>query len=120
VKQTIEALRREANRLGSRGVTVLRVNREGLATLGPMNTHGTSSLLGRREAATRLACSLATLDRLVRAGSLPVVYLDRRPRYLAEDVAALVHSRRSKWSECEVAPDAIYEPEHDQKGASDD
>jgi hypothetical protein len=85
-----------------------------------MNTHGTSSLLGRREAASRLACSLATLDRLVRAGSLPVVYLDRRPRYLAEDVAALVRSRRAKWRESEVTPGAIYEREYDQEGTSDD
>jgi hypothetical protein len=36
-----------------------------------------------------------TLDRLVRAGALPVVYLDRRPRFLAEDVQALIRARRT-------------------------
>jgi excisionase family DNA binding protein len=58
-----------------------------------MNTHGTSSLLGRREAASRLACSLATLDRLVRSGALKVVYLDRRPRFRSDDLEALVRAR---------------------------
>jgi excisionase family DNA binding protein len=59
-----------------------------------MTTHSTPRLLGRSEVAERLGISRQTLDRLVRAGALPVVRLDRRRRFLPEDVEALVQSRR--------------------------
>jgi hypothetical protein len=41
-----------------------------------------------------LCVSRKTLWRLVSSGELPVVYLDRRPRFLAEDVLGFVRSRR--------------------------
>jgi hypothetical protein len=41
-----------------------------------------------------LGVSNRTLDRLARSGALPVVYVDRRPRFLASDVARFVRSRR--------------------------
>jgi excisionase family DNA binding protein len=44
--------------------------------------------------AERLGISRQTLDRLVKAGALPVVRLDRRRRFLPEDVEALVRARR--------------------------
>jgi excisionase family DNA binding protein len=41
-----------------------------------------------------LGVSRKTLWRIVRSGELPAVYVDRRPRFLAEDVAAFIASRR--------------------------
>jgi hypothetical protein len=41
-----------------------------------------------------LCVSRKTLWRLVSSGQLPVVYLDRRPRFLLEDVWGFVQSRR--------------------------
>jgi excisionase family DNA binding protein len=61
-----------------------------------MSTQGSPKLLRRSEVADLLGVSPRTLDRLVEAGSLPVVYIDRRPRYLAEDVAAFVLARRRR------------------------
>ena len=55
-----------------------------------MNTQSTPRLLGRSEVAERLGISRQTLDRLVKAGALPVVGLDRRRRFLPEDVEALI------------------------------
>jgi predicted DNA-binding transcriptional regulator AlpA len=81
---------------------------------------GLPGLLTAAEVLQILAISRKTLWRLVRSGQLPVVYLDRRPRYLAEDVAALICSRRAKWRDSEVSPGAIYENERDQEGASDE
>jgi excisionase family DNA binding protein len=59
-----------------------------------MTPQSTPRLLGRSEVAALLGISRQTLDRLVKAGSLPVVRLDRRPRFLPEDVDAFVRSRR--------------------------
>jgi excisionase family DNA binding protein len=59
-----------------------------------MNTQDPPRLLRRPEVAEQLGVSSRTLDRLVRAGILPVVYIDRRPRYVAEDVEQLIRSRR--------------------------
>jgi excisionase family DNA binding protein len=59
-----------------------------------MDAQDTPRLLRRSEVADLLGVSRRTVDRLVRAGALPVVYLDRRPRYVATDVAALVRARR--------------------------
>ena len=52
-------------------------------------------LLRRDEVAELLRCSKATVDRLVRSGALPAVYIDRMPRFRAEDVGALIESRRA-------------------------
>jgi excisionase family DNA binding protein len=59
-----------------------------------MSTHDSPKLLRRAEVADLLAMSRRTVDRLVRAGELPVVYVDRMPRFLADDVRALVRARR--------------------------
>lgn len=59
-----------------------------------MTTHDTVTLLGRSEVASRLGISKMTLDRIVKAGALPVVRIDSRPRFLPEDVAEFVRSRR--------------------------
>jgi excisionase family DNA binding protein len=60
-----------------------------------MATHDTPRLLRRSEVADLLGVSRRTLDRLAQAGAIPVVYIDRRPRYLAEDVATFVRERRT-------------------------
>jgi excisionase family DNA binding protein len=52
-------------------------------------------LLARTQVAKLLGISTRTLDRLVRSGDLPAVRLDRRPRFLPEDVEILIRSRRS-------------------------
>lgn len=52
-------------------------------------------LLRRTEVARLLGCSKVTVDRLVRAGALPVIRIDRMPRFLPEDVEALICSRRT-------------------------
>jgi excisionase family DNA binding protein len=54
-----------------------------------------SRLLRRTEVADQLGISRRTLDRLVRGGALPVVRIDRMPRFLPEDVQALIQSRRT-------------------------
>lgn len=59
-----------------------------------MSIQDVSRLLQRSEVAETLGVSRRTLDRLTKAGKLPVVYIDRRPRYLAEDVIEFVESRR--------------------------
>jgi hypothetical protein len=41
-----------------------------------------------------LGVSRKTLWRIVRSGALPAVYVDRRPKFLAEDVALFIASRR--------------------------
>jgi hypothetical protein len=38
--------------------------------------------------------SRAGVYRLIRHGDLSPIYIDRRPRFLAEDIRAFVHSRR--------------------------
>jgi hypothetical protein len=43
-----------------------------------------------------LGISRATLWRIVRSGSLPVVYIDGRPRFLVSDVERLIESRRMR------------------------
>jgi excisionase family DNA binding protein len=43
-----------------------------------------------------LGVSRKTLWRIVRSGDLPVVRIDRRPRFLVEDVDAFVESRRKR------------------------
>jgi excisionase family DNA binding protein len=60
-----------------------------------MTAHDATRLLRRAEVADILGISRRTLDRLVRAGALPVVYVDRRPRFLAEDIRIFVRSRRT-------------------------
>ena len=62
-----------------------------------MDTHSIPRLLGRAEVAAQLGISRQTLDRLVKAGALPVVRLDRRRRFLPEDVETLVQSRRTSF-----------------------
>jgi hypothetical protein len=57
---------------------------------------GLPVLLSRAEAQQILCVSGKTLWRLVQSGKLPVVYIDRRPRFLPEDVWELVRSRRSR------------------------
>jgi excisionase family DNA binding protein len=74
---------------------VFRAKSKWLLRLVPMNTQNTPRLLGRAEVAAQLGISRQTLDRLVKAGALPVVQLDRRRRFLAEDVEAFVQSRRT-------------------------
>jgi excisionase family DNA binding protein len=61
-----------------------------------MAIHDTSRLLRRSEVAELLGFSTRTLDRLVQSGALPVVRVDRRPRFLMEDVEGFVRSRRTK------------------------
>lgn len=78
-------------------VTVLRVNARAVARLPGMSIHDSPRLLGRAEVAAQLGISYRTLDRLVRAGSLPVVRIDRRPRFLGADVEHLVRDRRSTY-----------------------
>jgi excisionase family DNA binding protein len=53
-------------------------------------------LIGRIEVQEILGVSRATLWRLVRSGSLPVVRIDGRVRFLLEDVSTFIHSRRSR------------------------
>jgi excisionase family DNA binding protein len=43
-----------------------------------------------------LGVSRKTLWRIVRSGDLPVVRIDRRPRFLVADVDAFVESRRKR------------------------
>jgi predicted DNA-binding transcriptional regulator AlpA len=84
-------------------VTVFVVHREGVATLGCMDrhaeTHSTEEilpeLLSRAQVQEILSISRQSLWRLVKQGALPAVYLDRRPRFLTEDVWQFVRSRRS-------------------------
>jgi hypothetical protein len=52
------------------------------------------SLLSRDEVQQILCISRKTLWRLVSSGTLPVVYVDSRPRFLPEDVWEFVRSRR--------------------------
>ena len=48
-----------------------------------------------------LNVSVPQLDRLARAGLLPVVYIDRRPRFLEADIEAFIESRRMQANEAE-------------------
>jgi excisionase family DNA binding protein len=57
--------------------------------------HARHQLLRRREVARVLAVSVRSVDRLVQKGVLPVVELDRRPRFLDSDVEELIKSRRT-------------------------
>jgi predicted DNA-binding transcriptional regulator AlpA len=57
---------------------------------------GLPRLLSRAEVEQMLCVSRKTLWRLVQRGTLPAVYLDRRPRFLPEDVWAFVLSRRRR------------------------
>lgn len=52
-----------------------------------------SILLSREEAAARLDSSLSQLDRWTRAGLLPHVDLDNRPRYRLEDLKSFAADR---------------------------
>jgi len=52
-------------------------------------------LLSREQVEQLLSVSRAQLWRLVRSGDLPVVYLDRRPRFLAEDIENFIRSGRT-------------------------
>jgi excisionase family DNA binding protein len=51
-------------------------------------------LLRRAQVADLLGVSRSTLDRIVRAGELAVVRIDRMPRFRPEDVRAFISSRR--------------------------
>jgi predicted DNA-binding transcriptional regulator AlpA len=51
-------------------------------------------LLSRYEVEQLLRVSRVQLWRLVKAGELPVIRIDNRPRFLAQDVAAFIDSRR--------------------------
>jgi predicted DNA-binding transcriptional regulator AlpA len=55
-----------------------------------------ASLLRVDDVLTRLAISRRTLYRLIAAGRLIPIYLDRRPRFDAADVAALIENARSR------------------------
>lgn len=57
---------------------------------------GLPALLSRAEVQQILCVSGKTLWRLVQSGKLPVVYIDRRPRFLPEDVWAFVRSQRRR------------------------
>jgi excisionase family DNA binding protein len=81
--------------LSPRLVTFFRVKAKRLPRLAPMTSQHIPRLLGRAEVAAQLGISRQTLDRLVKAGALPVVRLDRRRRFLPEDVEAFVQSRRT-------------------------
>ncbi len=59
-----------------------------------LTTHSKPRLLGRSEAAAMLDMSRGQLDRLTKAGVLPVIHIDRRPRFLPEDIEAFIRSRR--------------------------
>ena len=59
-----------------------------------MATQDPVRLLQRAEVADLLGMSRRQLDRLTRAGAIPVVEIDRRPRYLIEDIEAFILSRR--------------------------
>ena len=54
------------------------------------------TLLSRTETAEMLRVSKRTLDRLVRDGQLPAVYVARRPTFLEEDVKTLIRRKR-RW-----------------------
>jgi excisionase family DNA binding protein len=62
--------------------------------MGRMSTQSSPRLLRRSEVAELLGVSNRQLDRLVRAGLIPVIRFDRRPRFRAEDVDAFVTARR--------------------------
>ena len=91
---------------GCWGVTVFRVDPERAATLSWMSheappgyASSRPELLSRAETERILCVSRKTLWRLVASGVLPVVYLDRRPRFLSDDVWAYVLSRRVRREE---------------------
>lgn len=50
-------------------------------------------LLTREETAQFLRLSLSQLDRLTKAGAVPAVWIDRRPRYRASDLAEWLDAR---------------------------
>jgi len=60
----------------------------------PGYSKGLPDLLSTTDVLQTLAISRRTLGRLVKRGVLPVVYVDRRPRFLPEDVWRFVRSRR--------------------------
>jgi predicted DNA-binding transcriptional regulator AlpA len=53
-------------------------------------------LLSRREVEQLLRVSRVQLWRIVKAGELPVVRIDNRPRFLLEDVQAFIRSCRTR------------------------
>ncbi|MCA9610952.1 MAG: excisionase family DNA-binding protein [Myxococcales bacterium] len=55
-----------------------------------------SQLITRTKAAEKLAVSIATLDRLIAAGTLPAIRLRRRVLILESDVTLLIFKRRAE------------------------
>lgn len=53
-------------------------------------------LLTKAQAASLLSCSRSQLDRWIALGVLPVVWLDRRPRFRPQDLKNLAE-RRKMW-----------------------
>jgi hypothetical protein len=61
----------------------------------PPTKSNTQTLLSRHDAAARLSISLATLDRLTRAGELPRVKLSGKVLYRPESLDAFARSKES-------------------------
>jgi predicted DNA-binding transcriptional regulator AlpA len=92
----LEGLRMLGELLYPQLVGDLRANAQRLLRLSVVVRHDIPRLLRRVQVADLLGVSPRTLDRIVRAGELPVVRIDRMPRFCPEDVRALIRSRRTQ------------------------
>jgi len=54
-----------------------------------------ATLLVRERAADQLAVSPSQLDREARKGAIPVILIDRRPRFCVADLETYINSRRT-------------------------
>jgi len=68
------------------------------------------TLLSRHDAAVRLSISLATLDRLTRAGELPRVKLPGKVLYRPESLEAFARSKESRVANVEAASSGFASP----------
>jgi len=55
-----------------------------------------AALLGYRDAATRLGCSMSTIERAVREGRLPVVQIGRVSRIDPADLTAFIDAHKER------------------------
>lgn len=53
-------------------------------------------LMSKTQVCEALNCSMRSVDKWMKDGSLPVVWLDRRPRFDPEDVRAFCQGRKLK------------------------
>lgn len=70
----------------------------------------TQTLLSRHDAAARLSISLATLDRLTRAGELPRVKLPGKVLYRPESLDAFARAKESRVANAAVTAVGLASP----------